>query len=249
MAKKPESSGPRRRLFDFLQSHHFWAFDATAELAVPVFTPLFGFSRISAPEIRLETEEFRDGTYLYPRHHAKGGSVGSVVFERGASMFDSDFYTWIIHAVHGNKDFERGGTLGKIAASVLSTGARTSPRRNLLIVQFARIDLGNIPVGGSDLGSIAAVGGGAILGAIAGASVGTGAAAAQAATFAGLFAGGLGPFRFANRLPARAWLLHECLPVRYRPASDFDAMSAEISLQELEVQPEYVEEFSLGLKP
>lgn len=230
--------------------------DATAELAVPVFTPLFGFSRISSPEIMAETETFKDGTYLFPRHHLKGGTVSSVTFERGASMFDSDFYTWITHAIHGNKDFEAGGTLGKVVGSFLQGGGRTSPRRNLLIVQFARINLSphseDDSTGSSrGWGGLKDAAGAAILAGVTTAAVGGDAAssAALGATLGTLAMTGLGPFNFATRLPARAWLLHGCLPVRYKSASDFDAFSGEISIQELEVQPEYVEEFSLGLKP
>ena len=58
----------------------------------------------------------------------------------------------------------------------------------------------------------------------------------------------LGPFQFAMRIPGRAWLLNNCTPVRYRAGNDFDASSGQVSLQELEVQPESIEEFSLGIK-
>lgn len=235
----------RRRLFDVLQSHLFWAFDATTS-GVPVFNPLFGFSKISAPVISTEVETFKDGTFLYNRTVVKGGSVGPVIFERAASMFDADFYDWIMFTLYGNKDFEEGGTLGKIG-SALFGGGRTTPRRSLLIVQFTNINIG----GASSLLKIAGTAAiGALTAGLAGSSL---AGAAIAAGAAGAVAGasivGIGPFEFATRIPARAWLLHDCLPIRYKAASDFDASSAAISLQELEVQPEHIEEFSLGIKP
>lgn len=48
------------------------------------------------------------------------------------------------------------------------------------------------------------------------------------------------------RTPGRAWLLYDCLPTRYRSGSDFDATSGDVSIQELEVQPEHVVELSLS---
>lgn len=231
---------PRRRLFDVLQSHLFWAFDASNS-GVPVFNPLFGFSKISAPQINAEIETFKDGTFVYNRSVVKGGSVGPVMFERAASMFDADFYDWIMFTLHGNKDFEDGGTLGKVS-SFLTGGGKVSPRRNLLIVQFTKINVAEASVGLKIAGTAAIAAITAGLGGVTGAAL-------AAAAIGGSMAVGIGPFEFATRIPARAWLLHDCLPVRYKVGSDFDASNAAISLQELEVQPEHIEEFSLGIKP
>jgi len=247
---------PRRRILDVLQDHVFWAFDATNE-GVPVFNPLFGFSTVTSPEINVNVETFKDGTYLYNRNVVKGGEVGPVVFTRAATMFDSDFYEWIIFALHGDKGYlGDGGALGKVGAAVggfLSGGARITPRRNLLVIHFTTINIKDaitsddplLNAGAAVTAGLAATfaasfvtsGGGAL---IAGGAV-AGVAAAQGF--------GLGPFEFATRIPARAWLLHNCIPVRYRPGNDFDASSGQVSIQELEVQPEFVEEYSLGLKP
>ena len=246
----------RRRITDKLQNQHFWAFDATTEQSVPVFTPLFGFSAISSPEISVETETFKDGTFQYPRTVVKGGLVSPVSFERAASMFDSDFYSWVIYAIHGNKDFESGGTLAKLAASFFNSSANMTFRRNILVIHFARIDVvktiskdvGNLI--GNPLEAAAFAAGAAFLAGglataagkgIAGLAIGAGAAV--------LGMGGMGPFEMATRMPARGWMLHNCIPIRYKAGSDFDANDSEISIQELELQPEYIEEFSLGIKP
>ena len=234
----------RSRLSDVLQSHLFWAFDASNS-GVPVFNPLFGFSRISAPEISSEIETFKDGTFVFNRSVIKGGSVGTVTFERAASMFDSDFYSWIMFALQGNKDFEDAGTLGKVA-NFLTSGGRSSPRRNLLIVQFTNINLSNLKASDDPMIATAQAAGLAILGAIATNSLG---GALGSAALGGAVSVGIGPFQFAKRIPARAWVLQNCLPVRYKSGSDFDASSANVSLQELEVAPESIEELSLGLKP
>jgi phage tail-like protein len=47
-------------------------------------------------------------------------------------------------------------------------------------------------------------------------------------------------------IPGRVWVLWDCLPVRYKAGSDFDAKSAEVSLMSVELQPHAVEEIVLG---
>jgi phage tail-like protein len=56
----------------------------------------------------------------------------------------------------------------------------------------------------------------------------------------------VGPFELLTQIPARAWILYGCLPTGYKPGSDFDATASEISMMELTVDPERVEEISLG---
>lgn len=50
-----------------------------------------------------------------------------------------------------------------------------------------------------------------------------------------------------SRIPARAWLLRECIPVRYRAGSDFDAMAPEVSLMELTIKYTEHDEFNTGI--
>lgn len=45
--------------------------------------------------------------------------------------------------------------------------------------------------------------------------------------------------------PGKAWLLWNCIPTRYRPGTDLDAKSGEVSIAELDVQPEAMTEFSV----
>lgn len=49
-----------------------------------------------------------------------------------------------------------------------------------------------------------------------------------------------------TRLPGRAWYLAACLPSRYKSGSDLDASTGDVSIQELEVQPEHVNELTIG---
>lgn len=47
--------------------------------------------------------------------------------------------------------------------------------------------------------------------------------------------------------PARAWMLKDCIPIRYKAGTDFDALGAEVSIAEVTLRPFQVDEFSLGL--
>ena len=140
----------RRRFLDKLQDHRFWAFDASSNLEVPVFSPLFGFSGITAPSIEVETEEIKDGTYQYPRFLVKGATVGSINFQRAATAFDSDFYDWITHAIYGSTISSSGGSLSHAITNVLGAGRTgdSSWRKKLVIIQFTGINVN--PSGGPD---------------------------------------------------------------------------------------------------
>ena len=52
---------------------------------------------------------------------------------------------------------------------------------------------------------------------------------------------------FAARIPGRAWVLKKCRPTRYKPGTDFDGMSQEVSIAELDLAVEEFEEFSVGI--
>lgn len=55
-----------------------------------------------------------------------------------------------------------------------------------------------------------------------------------------------GPFEFALRVPAKAYLLKNCIPLRWRSGNDFDAADGSVSIAELDFNCEMVEEISLG---
>lgn len=229
----------RSRWQDLLQDHLFWCMDISSVKSVPVFTPLFGFSAISAPKINVELETFNDGTYNYPRHVVKRATVGEMTFTRAASLYDSDFYDWIYFAINGVTPTQAAGVN-------LFQAANMTPRRDLLLFQFARVNLAassNQSVNAILLAEVSA----AIL--LAGGSITAGLAVG--ATAAGTALAGspipAGPFTFASWLPARAWVLRGCLPVSYTSASDFNASSGQVSLMSLSVAPEYCEEYSLGI--
>ncbi len=192
--------------------------------------PIAGFQGISMPEITMEMQDISEGNNLFRKHTIKKGDVSSITLTRGARFFDADFWNWSIAALTGNT-----GGINFGQARALSLGG-PSPRRNLLLVQFFRnfpLPLGPVP---TDAGRVAAT---VTAGA---ATAGLVAASGGSALFAlGAFADGV------PKLPARAWMLEGCLPMRYKPGSDFDATSGQISIMELEVAIEGMEEISLAL--
>lgn len=192
----------RSRLLDFLQSFRFHLFDvpklsggagATGfSLADSVFTAVAGFTNISHPELTLETETIKEGTFMFDRHFSKRASVGPMVLARGARYNDSEFWAWASGMVLG-----------------------VMPRRDLVLVQFTAARTGTTR---SSAGRAA--------------NATSDATAEQVRT------------DFLLRVPGKVWYLFNCLPTRYKAGGDLDSRSSDISIAELEIQPEVVSEIS-----
>jgi phage tail-like protein len=236
---------PRSVLFDRLQNFPFWLFDVAPieALSLPIFTPLMGFASCSMPEIRLEVQDIPDGNWFFKRKVVTGAEVATLTLTRGATFIDSDFYRWLMAALTGDTSGKRYNLPGALS-NLLQIGGPT-PRRRLVLVQF----FSRSPFANKNVTAAATALG---LSALAGvAATGTGLGAAQAAgqvaltTAAAFSSNGIGPFEFAPRLPARAWLLHGCLPSRYKPGGDLDASDSGISIAELDIEVEMAEEISL----
>jgi phage tail-like protein len=177
------------RFTDYLSNYNFHVMDVS--FSVPtVFSLSAGFRFCTAPEITVQTKEFKEGTFEYTRKIATGATAGDIVFHRGVSFFNSDFYDWISSYVRGEVD----------------------QRKNLLIIQYGDIDTG------------------------AGASQNNPA-----------FFGFQSITSLVKKVPARAWLLVDCIPIHYKSGTDFDAIGSDISISELTVSPLYFEEFNMGL--
>ena len=221
---------------DHLQQHTFWLLDVAPvdSIGLPLFTPIFGFSEITSPELTMETASFGEGNWYFRRKVLRRGNVSPVTLRRGSFWADSDFYRWISAAITG--DPGEGGLLN------IGSLPGPSPRRNLLLIHFFRTQ----PFEAKGANAAAAIAGLTAVTSV-GASIDTagvnltalGQAAVSTAAFLGT--GGVG----AIRVPAKAWTLVGCLPTRYKPASDFDASSGAISVAELDLECERFEEISL----
>ncbi len=221
---------PNPRAFDLLSTYAFWLADISPSFqggraAVPYWAlnPVMGFASVGTPAFAARSETVKSGTDLYQHTVVTGHEVDRITATRGASWWAADMYRWFLRAQHG-------------------FGA---PRRDLALIHFTGSGLGT---GGGDYSESAislglGIGGLAastaafgladprVLGAIAGYWASAGLAAA------------FGPTIF--RIPGRVWVLGDCIPTRYKPGSDFDAKSGEVSIAELEFAPSYVNELSL----
>lgn len=197
----------KQRIFDHIPNYRFHVMDVS--FSTPVVLNLsYGFSRVTAPEIVAETKEIKSGTFEYKKSYIVGASASEVVLEQGVSIFNSDFYDWVIGAVKGQ----------------MTNG--NSMRRNILILQFS--DLNILPDQTSD-STVGTFGGGDIAG------------------IAGGVASLIGLDNLIQRVPARAWMLHDAIPTAYKGGSDMDALGNEISIASLTLKPYYVSEFSFGI--
>jgi len=165
--------------------------------------------------------DITEGNWHFRRKVIKKVEVDSITVTRGVTFFDSDFWRWAVASITGNPENNQ-----------LSIGGPT-PRRNLLLIQF----FARNPLSGAPGSAIAAAATGLIT------EAGVATVGAVSASVGGLT--GFGPFEFAPRLPAKAWLLHDCIPTRFKSGSDFDAASGDVSIAEIEFAPEMFEEISL----
>lgn len=235
---------------DYLQVYPFWLMDLgpSDTIALPLLTPLYGFSSITAPEITIETQEILDGTFFLNKKVLKRGNVGNITLSQGITFYNSDFWRWTTNALSGDMNDQK--LLG-----VVDIGGPTY-RRSLMLIQYmSRVSFNVRPRGESAASDIVAgLSGGLLVAGAAGGAAGLEGSSAGAAVVTGLLTGfgaalgaaGVGPFEFAARVPAKAWILKSCIPVRWKSGNDFDAQSNTISIGELELAVEIIEEFAMG---
>ena len=242
----------RINLGEFLQVYPFFLFDVAPidAISLPILTPLFGFSSITAPEIQVNTHEITEGNYFFTRKTIKGASVSNITLTRGSAFYDSDFWRWTRAALEGNTQLGNGATGALTGGLIRAQLGGPTPRRTLVLMHFFSKSVVGTALGSGGVGKALGVGAVAVAAGIIGGQLGgyTGGliAAGQVAAGAGIAAAlDVGPFEFAARLPAKAWVLSNCLPARWKAGSDFDASDAKISIQELEISCEAVEEISL----
>lgn len=227
----------RYALQDPLQTNSFFIMDVAlmSTAATPILTPLFGFSAITAPELTIDVQEIAEGNWFFKRKILKRtADIGNITLQRGVTFYDTDFYSWIINALAGEQLISATSSLASPGGIAKAFG-RTSvfnPRRNLLLLHFFSRNVLSGPVDAIlNLGASA-------LGLGAGAATGAGQA---------IF-GTLDTTNNVNKLiPARAFMLKGCLPIRYKTGTDFDATSAQVSIQELEIAVEQMEQVVLGV--
>lgn len=242
----------RNSLFDPLRVSRFWLYDVAPidNISLPIFTPLSGFTSVSSPEVTVETQTITEGNWPFPKKVVKSADVSNITLSRGVTFYDSDFWRWINAAIHGNT--------GSISPNQIGIGGVTY-RRSLMLIHFFRnvpAALGTDQYGNVDTTSTATVASVAALATVGGAAISVGAGLLSDSVTTGVISGaqlasmevwgGLQPHSMGIKVPARAFLLKNCIPIRYKTGGDFDANSGEISIQELEVAVELIEEIALA---
>jgi len=230
----------RGLLGDYLLSYRFHLLDVDWTLGVPPFVlmPMAGFSAITMPEMTIETEEIIEGTYNFKHQVLTKASVGNITMSRGATMFNTDFWRWITACLKGSVySGNLVSYMAELAKSVAWTGNLpvSGKRRNLALIQLSGISVKGLVEAAKQGDFIDRV---KATAAMPAAGISGSLDALEALTH------GYVDFGISS-IPARVWMLFDALPVRYKPGSDFDATSSDVSIQELEVCFERFEEFSL----
>lgn len=229
---------PRGIFNDRLLSHQFHLLDVDFSLAVPpwVLLPSAGFSSITMPEVSISTHDINEGTDPFVHHSLGKASMNSIVLSKGVSVFNSDFWRWTMGCLKGNPTSK--DNLIQFLGNVATLQAPPIPgkRRNLVLMHLTGMSVEGLAksVGSAD-GLDAAK-----------ASLLLGTAGLATGFVQGIEAktGGMVDFGISS-IPGKVFMLFDCLPIRYKPGSDFDANASEISIEEIEIQCHRLEEFAL----
>lgn len=225
---------------DKLMSHQFHLLDVDFSMSIPPFvlTPSAGFSGITAPEIQIDTEEIIEGTDPFVHHILGKAKSNTITLQRGVSAFNSDFWRWISACLMGNKP--SNGTILGFLASIATLTAPKIPgkRRDMMLLHFTGMSPNGMYEAAGDAEGV-------------GEKLRAGLLAATAGTVSGVAQGlsvATGGFLDLGitLVPGKSYMLFGCLPTRYKPASDFDANSSEISIEELDVNFHRFEEMSIS---
>lgn len=234
-------------LQDYLQDYSFWLFDIAnvAPGEAPMLNPLFGFSSISAPEMTLETDEIGQADWYFKKPIIKKASVSPITLSRGVLTYDNDFWVWITQCLKGDASISpfikvpaldvqsinfQGNPFVNLPETNGLTFDYTTPilptapiRRDLMLIQFfPRFPfptvVGGVRRGLNEISSF--IGAPLTLQPLSGPLV---------------------------KQPARGFLLKGAIATRYKVASDFDAQSGAVSIQEIDLSYEYFEQISFQL--
>jgi len=227
----------RSILNDKLMSHQFHLLDVDFSMSLPpwVLLPSIGFSSITSPEITIDTDEVKEGTDPFVHHILGKASTNTLTLQRGVSAFNSDFWRWISACLMGNGPYK--GNVKSFIADTFSLDAPKVPakRRDLILLHLTGINPASLfESAKSEQDYILA-------GLLAGADSGLSAAnKGLGALTNGVLSLGV------NSIAGKAYMLFGCQPTRYKPASDFDASSSEVSLEELDLSYHRFEEFAIS---
>lgn len=200
-----------------------------------VLQPQIAFSSISHPGLDIDTEEIKGGTNPFPVHFTSGGKVPEITLERGVHLGDQDFHNWAKLAIYGRGLYRRDLLLVQFFSEPLSPTDRT----------LAKLGAAQATMG--LLSTIDGIGGGVEVAAQAFASASGLAIVGAGGQVAAGAAGAVSDVQAA--IAGRAWKLIGCIPTGYKSGPGLEGTSSDITVAEVTVQPEYMEEFSINGPP
>jgi len=65
-----------------------------------------GFTTCSIPDLTIESVEYKEGTFIYPRKYPGNPALGECTFGRGVTRGDSSFWNWAVNSVEGSASVE-----------------------------------------------------------------------------------------------------------------------------------------------
>lgn len=225
---------------DKLMTHQFHVIDVDFSLAGPpwVMLPSAGFSEVTSPEVQINTEDITEGTDPFVYKAMMKATSNTITLRRGTTAFNSDFWRWIMAFLMGDAPKDKM-ILEYIAATLTFQGIPViAKRRNLMILHFTGMAV-------EGLAEAIATGSGGIVDKIAASMLlVTGGVATAAAQGLSSLTNGFLDIGVTS-IPGKVYMLMEAMPTRYKPASDFDATTSEVSMEELDLEFHRFEEFSL----
>lgn len=229
-----------RDLFsDKLQTYQFHLIDVDPSFSLPpwVLIPSAGFSAITMPEVTIETQEVKEGTDPFVHHVLDKASTNTITLSKGASTFNSDFWRWTMGCLAGNPPAKMGSA-AEFFTNLIPTKYPPIPgkRRNMILMHLTGMSFDGLKeaikfASGVDAAKAALLMG--TSGWVSGASEGL-----------KTMTGGMIDFGISS-VVGKVYLLIDCLPSRYKPGTDFDADSSDISIEELDLTYHRFEECSL----
>jgi phage tail-like protein len=224
---------------DKLSTYQFHLLDVDPSLSFPpwVLLPSAGFSAITSPEMTSTTETIKEGTDPFPHHVITGGEVNTITLSKGVSSFNADFWRWMTGCLMGQGKFDGNVTEFLKKTATLQLPPIPGKRRNLMLMHFTGVSLDGLKdaVKGAD-GALNKIKGGLL--------TATGGSVAGTADIVNIATNGLIDIGISS-VPGKVYMLLDALPVRYKPGTDFDATSSDVSIEELDIQYHRFEEFSL----
>jgi phage tail-like protein len=134
----------RISIVDYLHKFRFFLIDIGYDRspAVPFLLPLFGFSNISGLKFSGETKEISPLNSRYTIKVPTKISMDTITLERGISLFDSNFFSWLVAYQNGEAE-ARNLLLVHLTGTNIALGLARIPELQL---SYGSLSLGGLRI-------------------------------------------------------------------------------------------------------